>query len=1128
MKLKNDKLEFSISDIVRYFKSPYSSWATWANLINPGHVFVENDMIQNSSLLARSEENENSAKSFLINKYSQVKTINNPLDEIEESKTLIKDKVEVIVQPSFKRDQFIGRADFLIFDKDQNLFEVMDAKLAKQVKPEFLLQVCGYSWMLASDEYQGDLPKYGWFYLGDGKNVNFKLSEYYKFFIDLKEEFLEAVGSYTLDTIPVPKKWENFEEFSESADKYWNDNKKLELIADISSRQIEILERNGYTKIDQIPTIKEQSFSKLSSETLDKIKRQANAQLISTDTDTHVELRNEEESIHQLHSLLPEEQPGDIYFDLEGYPFADITSEYTMEYLYGVVYKDENGKLCFKDDLWADNDAEEKIIFSKFVNWVEERIKKYPNLRIYHYAHYEKTSLLKSAQKFGIHEIEIDKWLNEKRLVDLYQVVRKSFIIGKNSYSLKRIEEVAGYTRELDLNSGIDSIYYFERYLNSSDFSLKNKLKEEILMYNKDDCLATEVVCNWLRDQKKNYPYNFTVPEIEEKLPNESDLELLELETKINKLNIKKYDKKILEYISTISGYYRREDRVKWQEYFRLKSLPIDDKINDSSTFGLLNLVKQPEILNGKYFLTYECNDNTFKKVKLNDSIELFLNSSVFEEIKLSGVISEINTKPFTLTFSISENKLNDVLNSESISVLNNPTGLIHPYPAMFQKVATKSQERLIDICNYLIKYKELPSLVQNILENKPQDLLMETDLNDTKSEKIFRLAKNLKKNHLTIQGPPGTGKSTTMGEVIYKLFKEGKKIGIAAPSYFSALNLVKKVVPHLSEEEKVLFYHTSGSQDLIDALESTPNIEIYKSSKMSNTNLDNFNVIASYTHKFAQKEFENHFDYLVIDEVGQVPMATTLSLCHSTKNLLLIGDHNQLPQVINGSHPNNNNLSTMEYLIEGDETVSKDKGLFLGTTFRMHKDVNKFISKYFYNDLLRNHDITNSRTLNHLSTEIQPTGIQFIPVHHTGNTQSSIEEVEKVEEIINELFNSSVSIECEERKLSEDDILIVSPYNSQVYELRKKLGEKFRVGTVDKFQGQEAPVVIVSLTASNYEEAPRGIDFILNFNRINVALSRSQCLSIVVGSPDLTHLHNQSLNSIRLTNLHRTIMSPN
>ena len=249
--------------------------------------------------------------------------------------------------------------------------------------------------------------------------------------------------------------------------------------------------------------------------------------------------------------------------------------------------------------------------------------------------HIEKTSLVKSAQKFGIHEIEIDKWLIEGRLVDLYQVVRKSFIIGKDSYSLKRIEEVAGYTRELDLNSGIDSIYYFERYLNSNDLSLKNKLKDEILMYNKDDCLATEVVCNWLRNQKKNYPYNFTVPEIEEDIPKESDLELLELETKINNLQIKKYDKEILEYVSTISGYYRREERVRYQEYFRLKNLPLDDKINDSSSFGLLSLLRQPELLEGKYLLTYECHDDTFKKLKLGDEIVLFLNTSVFEEKEL-------------------------------------------------------------------------------------------------------------------------------------------------------------------------------------------------------------------------------------------------------------------------------------------------------------------------------------------------------------------------------------------------------------------------------------------------------------------------------------------------------------
>ena len=439
-----------------------------------------------------------------------------------------------------------------------------------------------------------------------------------------------------------------------------------------------------------------------------------------------------------------------------------------------------------------------------------------------------KNFLSEISPKVWYYEIEIDKWLREE-LLDLYQVVRKSFIIGKDSYSLKRIEEVAGYTRELDLNSGIDSIYYFERYLNSNDLSLKNNLKEEILMYNKDDCLATEVVCNWLRIQKKNYPYEFTEIDIDEKPPLEIDLELLELEKKINNLQVKKYDKEILDYISSIPGYYRREDRVRWQEYFRLKNLPLDDKINDSSSFGLLNLVKQPELLNGKYFLTYECYDDTFKKIKLNDEIVLFLNSPVFEEKELYGKVSEINSQPFSITVSVFENSYKKtVLDSGDLALLNNPTGIIHPYPMNFRKVALSSQNRLIDVCNHLIEFKELPILINNVLENK--SLNVPLDSKDIDSEKIFNLAKKLETSHLTIQGPPGTGKSTILGEVIYKLFKEGKKIGIAAPSYFSTLNLVKKVVPYLSDEEKVLFFHTSSSEDLLEALEVTPNIDIHKS----------------------------------------------------------------------------------------------------------------------------------------------------------------------------------------------------------------------------------------------------------------------------------------------------------
>jgi superfamily I DNA and/or RNA helicase len=252
------------------------------------------------------------------------------------------------------------------------------------------------------------------------------------------------------------------------------------------------------------------------------------------------------------------------------------------------------------------------------------------------------------------------------------------------------------------------------------------------------------------------------------------------------------------------------------------------------------------------------------------------------------------------------------------------------------------------------------------------------------------------------------------------------------------------------------------------------------------------------------------------------------MATVRSTKNLILIGDPNQLPQVRNGSHPNDNGLSTFEYLIEQQTTLPEDKGIFLDTTFRMHEDVNNFISSYFYDEKLTNHNITNDRHLKHESKEFKSQGYNFY-LFLTKEILKLVSRKYRKFQRSSKLYYLTKLINNEsERLLTPEDILIVSPYNLQVFELSKKLGENYRVGTVDKFQGQEAPVVVVSLAASNYEEAPRGIDFILNFNRMNVALSRSQCLSIVVGSPSLTHLHYQNLNSIRLTNFHRTLMSSN
>ena len=1153
MKIDSGNLEFSISDVVRHFRSPYSSWATWANLVQPGYVFVEKDLMQYSSLLRRSEENESDAKRYLINHHNVVKTISNPLNDLNESEELIQQKVDVIVQPTLKRDQFSGRADFIVFNKDINMYEVMDAKLAKQVKPEFLLQVCGYTWML--EEFNDGIPKSGYFFLGDERSEKFKIDEYYRFFIDLKNEFLETVNNYSLNEFPKPRKWEVFEEFNDAAEMFWKENRSLELIADISSRQIQVLEKEGVNSIIQVPEITEKSFPKLATESLDKIKRQASAQLSSTEDNTHIELLNGDESIHFLHKLLPDESDGDVYFDLEGFPFYDFRKSDTLEYLYGVAYKDENHNLVFKDDLWAEDEFEEKIIFTKFIKWMQERISKYPDLKIYHYAHYEITSLRNSAKKHALYEDIVEDWIVTGRFVDLYSIVRKCLLIGKDSYSLKRVEEVAGFNRELDLKSGFDSIFYFEKYLDSRD----PKLKEEILTYNKDDCFATEVVCNWLRNFKKVYPYDidFTEEDLEKTKEEKKDyirkhpgmsnkeyaeilwnnpkkwrsvpplireIEIQEINEQISDMDRVELNDEIQSFISTMLGYYNREELVGLWEKYNLKTMAIEDKVNNSSTFGLLSLESKEIDEEGNSLLTYICHDKTFKKVDIDD--ELILQHPTTEQFvdqeityKVKEIIDEFDG---ILTLKIQEEWREE--EAKEISSYSYCSGYVNPRPVYLTGVSLSPFNALKNICLDYIETEKLPELTKQLLSTQPTTDFGKVEKIQDPFEKIFEISKHMGNTFLPIQGPPGTGKSTILGEVIAKLAKANFKVAIASNSYAAVLNLVKKVLPHLDDEVVTFLDLKEGS--IKDEILQIPQINIPKKDDDSVGK----KIVATTTNKICHQRYwgENKFDYLIIDEVGQVPMVTTIATTLSTENLILIGDPNQLPQVKKGTQPNKNNLSTFEYLINEKNVIDKDKGIFLDTTFRLHPKINEFISNYFYNNSLHFDKKNDLRYLSHEDKSLKESGIQFIEVDHTGNILASSEEIKEIKNLIDKLLNSNFVNEGTERKITKDDILIIAPYNLQVYELRKKLGNNFKIGTIDKFQGQEAPIVIVSFAASSSEDAPRGIEFILNFNRMNVAISRAQCLTLIVGSPHLTNLFYQNVNSIKLTNLHRVLMDSN
>jgi uncharacterized protein len=266
-------------------------------------------------------------------------------------------------------------------------------------------------------------------------------------------------------------------------------------------------------------------------------------------------------------------------------------------------------------------------------------------------------------------------------------------------------------------------------------------------------------------------------------------------------------------------------------------------------------------------------------------------------------------------------------------------------------------------------------------------------------------------------------------------------------------------------------------------------------------------------------------FDYLFVDEAGQFSLANTVAVAQCASNLVLVGDQMQLAQPLQGTHPGESGKSALDYLLNGNATIPPDFGVFLNETRRLHPDICGFISEAVYEGRLHAHpDTARHRVLvppkasGHIRKEA---GIVFVPVEHEGYSQDCEAEVDVIEEIVTELLGRQlVDSDGRTRKLKDHDILIVAPFNLQVRQIENRLGRRVRVASVDKFQGQEAHVVILSMCSSTLEDSPRGAEFLMDPNRINVAVSRARALAIIVGCPALLAARCQSIREMELVNL--------
>jgi uncharacterized protein len=374
---------------------------------------------------------------------------------------------------------------------------------------------------------------------------------------------------------------------------------------------------------------------------------------------------------------------------------------------------------------------------------------------------------------------------------------------------------------------------------------------------------------------------------------------------------------------------------------------------------------------------------------------------------------------------------------------------------------------------------------------------------------------------YLVVQGPPGSGKTYTSSQAIVALLAAGKRVGVTSLSHKAINNLLGAV-------ERAAASHLVRFQGIKKC--STDDHRLNGARQIANTT-DNrvacqpqFNLVAGTAWLFARPELDQALDYLFVDEAGQVNLANVVAMGVSAKNIVLVGDQMQLSQPIQGVHPGASGVSVLDHLLGSAETVPEDRGVFLPVTRRMHPALCRFISDAFYDSRLASHQSTEQQRLladpQRDPEVLAPFGLRFVPVEHTGCSQKCEEEASRLLQTYSALLNTMwINEEGERRRIGVEDLLVVSPYNMQVDLLRWTLPSGARVGTVDKFQGQEAAVVLISMATSSGDDIPRNIEFLFSRNRLNVAISRARCLAAIYASPRLLEVTCSTIQQMQLVN---------
>ncbi len=1010
-----------------------------------------------------------------------------------------------VYQAAMFDGRFVGFADFLVRDGER--YRVVDTKLARSPKVEALLQLAAYADALAASGVpvapEAELE------LGDGTVVPYRVCDLVPVYRSQRALLQRLLDEHHAAGTAV--RWDDqgvracfhcplcVEQLRAADD--------LLLVAGLRVSQRDKLIDAGITTLRELAG-HTGPVPDLAPGVVAKLTAQAEMQVRQRLT----EVPQFEVVDPRPLALLPDPDPGDLFFDFEGDPLWTADGhDWGLEYLFGVLEAGGNFR-----PLWAHDRAEERAALQGFLAMVAKRRRRHPHMHIYHYAPYEKTALLRLAGRYGVGEDEVDELLRSGTLVDLYPLVRKSIRTGAESFSLKALEPLymGAQLRAGEVTTAADSITSYARYCElradgrSDDAA---SLLQEIEDYNHYDCRSTRELRNWLLLRAMEAG---TTPLGPQPVPDGDSVEdrddlaaRLARFTGDAAVGERTAQQTAVALVAAARGYHRREDKPFWWAHFDRLNFPVEEWSDSSDVFlaerasvrvdwHTPSRARKPQ---RRVRLRGELTSGDLAK----DVFALYdppappgMTDNPDRRAAGRAEVVEVDDPALPTDVLILERTGNDGNTFEQLPFALTP-GPPVPTPALRESIESTAAA-LADGLPRLPDTAIVDILLRRAPRTRSGDPLPHGA--DTAAD-ITAAVLDLDSSYLAVHGPPGTGKTYTGARVIGDLVAgHGWRVGVVAQSHAAVENVLDCVIDagllDPARVAKKRHDHHPARWQQIDSghyaafLADTPGC-----------------VIGGTAWDFANpaRVPPGSLDLLVIDEAGQFCLANTIAVAPATANLLLLGDPQQLPQVSQGTHPEPVDTSALEWLVDGQRTLPDERGYFLDRSYRMHPAVCGAVSALSYDGRLHSHT---ERTAARRLDGHRP-GVRVLAVAHQGNSTESPEEAAEIAAEIERLLGATWTDEHGARPLGPGDVMVLAPYNAQVALVRRRLAEAglggVRVGTVDKFQGGQAPVVFVSMTASSVDDVPRGISFLLNRNRLNVAVSRAQYAAVVARSHLLT-----------------------